>query len=84
MTTPAHLKELPLPIVLSLSKGVHDTGAMMQAVWTENTAFIASSTPHDASRVAKALRFLASTAAAAAHAYEAAREAAEKDRDDNS
>ncbi len=71
MTAP-HLVELPLPIVLALSKHVHDVGAMMYAVRTENLAFVSTQTPHDASRTAVALRALIATAEAAAFAYEMA------------
>ena len=70
--TPPHLKPLPLNIVLALSKHVSDTGSCMQTVRVENLEFGATCTPHDAGRVAKALRYLITQATAAALAFEAA------------
>lgn len=71
MTAP-HLTPIPLGLVLALSKHVMLTGDLMQAVRTENLAFTCSMTPWDASRTAKALRFLITQAEAAALAFEAA------------
>lgn len=72
MTTPPHLTPLPLPVVLHLSKLVHEADSLMHATRGENLAFVCSQTPHDAGRVAKALRFTIELATRAAAEFEKA------------
>ena len=72
MTIPDHLKPLQTILVLALSQRARGVTDLVGAVLRENQAFVVSQTPHDAGRVAKALRFMIKEAEVAATAFEAA------------
>ncbi len=73
MSTPDHLRQLPLILTLSLSQQAREITDLIRTMQMENQAFQISQTPHDAGRVANVLRHIAERAAVVALEFESAR-----------